>query len=41
MIEGAIRRELVGAGITEHALVGSALSLGADVRGHAAEERGT
>jgi ribose transport system ATP-binding protein len=41
MVEGAIRRELVGAGITEHALVSSALSVGADGRGHAAEERGT
>jgi ribose transport system ATP-binding protein len=36
MVEGAIRRELVGAAITEHALVSSALSLGADARRHAA-----
>jgi hypothetical protein len=28
MVEGAIRRELVGAEITEHALVSSALNLG-------------
>jgi ribose transport system ATP-binding protein len=39
MVEGAIRRELVGAEITEHALVSSALSLGADTRGKAAELR--
>jgi ribose transport system ATP-binding protein len=38
MVEGAIRRELVGAEITEHALVSSALSLGADTRGDAAPE---
>ena len=38
MVEGAIRRELVGTEITEHALVSSALSLGADARGDAAPE---
>ena len=32
MVEGAIRRELVGAEITERALVGSALNLGVDSR---------
>jgi ribose transport system ATP-binding protein len=37
MVEGAIRRELVGAQITEHALVSSALNLGNDAdRGVAA-----
>ena len=36
MYDGAIRRELVGAEITEHALVSSALNLGADTRGDAA-----
>ena len=30
MVDGAIRRELVGAEITEHALVSSALNLGND-----------
>jgi ribose transport system ATP-binding protein len=30
MVEGAVRRELAGAEITEHALVGSALNLGID-----------
>ena len=30
MVDGAIRRELVGAQITEHALVSSALNLGAE-----------
>jgi len=38
MVEGAIRRELVGAEITEHALVSSALSLGADTRGSGGPE---
>jgi ribose transport system ATP-binding protein len=38
MVEGAIRRELVGAEITEHALVSSALSLGADTRGNGGPE---
>jgi ribose transport system ATP-binding protein len=37
MYDGAIRRELVGAGITERALVGSALNIGGDVRGAGAE----
>jgi ribose transport system ATP-binding protein len=32
MVEGAIRRELAGAGITEHALVSSALNLGTEGR---------
>ena len=31
MVEGAIRRELIGAQITEHALVTSALNLGTEV----------
>jgi ribose transport system ATP-binding protein len=39
MVEGAIRRELVGAEISEHALVSSALSLGADPGGDGAAER--
>jgi ribose transport system ATP-binding protein len=30
MYDGAIKRELVGAEITEHALISSALNLGAD-----------
>ena len=38
MVEGAIRRELVGAEITEHALVSSALSLGVDTPGNAAQD---
>ncbi|HEX6705805.1 MAG TPA: sugar ABC transporter ATP-binding protein [Albitalea sp.] len=33
MVEGAVKRELAGAGITERALVGSALNLGLDGRG--------
>jgi hypothetical protein len=32
MVEGRVRRELVGADITERALVGSALDLGLDRR---------
>ncbi|HUG24975.1 sugar ABC transporter ATP-binding protein, partial [Piscinibacter sp.] len=32
MVEGAVKRELVGADITERALVGSALNLGIDAR---------
>ena len=36
MVEGAIRRELVGTEITEHALVSSALNLGADAGDKAA-----
>src|SRR5262249_57598178 len=38
MIEGAIRRELVGAEITEHALVRSAFGLAADTRDDAEPE---
>ena len=32
MYDGAIKRELVGAGITEHALISSALNIGTDTR---------
>ncbi len=32
MYDGAIRRELVGAGITEHALISSALNIGDEIR---------
>jgi ribose transport system ATP-binding protein len=39
MVEGAIRRELVGSGITEHALVSSALSLGGGAGAAGPEER--
>ena len=31
MYDGAIKRELVGAEITEHALISSALNIGADI----------
>jgi len=42
MVEGAVRRELVGAEITEHALVSSALdigtsNIGAEANGGAAQ----
>jgi ribose transport system ATP-binding protein len=33
MYDGAIKRELVGAEITEHALISSALNIRAEVRG--------
>jgi ribose transport system ATP-binding protein len=36
MYDGRVRRELVGAEITEHALISSALNIGADARDAAA-----
>jgi ribose transport system ATP-binding protein len=39
MYDGAIKRELVGAEITEHALISSALNLGADAPRGAGADR--